>query len=568
MAVVKADGYGHGLLPAARAVLAGGADALGVAVLDEALALRAGRHHRAGAGLAARPGHRLRRRARPPTSRSRSTPSWGLDEVVAAARADRPHRPAAPKVDTGLSREGATPGGLARRWSRRPPARRPTATSRSSGCGATWPTPTPRPTRRSAAQVRVFEEAVAIAAGRRPHRRAPAPGQLGGHGRAAGHLVRHGPAGHRPLRARPARRTDPRAHGLRPAMTVRAAVALTKRVPAGVGVSYGHTYFPERETTLALVPVGYADGVPRAAGNRAPVLAAGAQRTIAGRVCMDQFVLDVGDDAGASPGTRSSCGARATAASRPRSSGPTRSTPSTTSWSPGSAGGSPAATSARPGRSDGAPRSRRPSTPRHAGHRRGRRRPGRRRHRGRRGGQPRRGPPGAARPSSVRRARDRAAPSTPTPTCGRTTRSGRASRPADRTALVQTDDGVLLAVEEIGPRDAPLTVVFVHGYTLSMASWTLPAADAGRRAGHRQRPPPRRPAGLLRPARARRLRPRGRPSARRSSSSRRDLAAVLEARVPRGPVVLVGHSMGGMTIMGAGRAAARAVRHRGSSASR
>jgi alanine racemase len=90
---------------------------------------------------------------------------------------------------------------------------------------------------------------------------------------------------------------DPAAHGLRPAMTVRAGVALTKRVPAGVGVSYGHTYFPERETTLALVPVGYADGVPRAAGNRAPVLAGGEQRTIAGRVCMDQFVVDVGDAA-------------------------------------------------------------------------------------------------------------------------------------------------------------------------------------------------------------------------------------------------------------------------------
>ena len=72
-------------------------------------------------------------------------------------------------------------------------------------------------------------------------------------------------------------------------------------MPAGSGVSYGHTYFTERETTLALVPVGYADGVPRAAGNRAPVLAAGAQRIIAGRVCMDQFVLDVGD-ASVAPG--------------------------------------------------------------------------------------------------------------------------------------------------------------------------------------------------------------------------------------------------------------------------
>jgi alanine racemase len=79
-------------------------------------------------------------------------------------------------------------------------------------------------------------------------------------------------------------------------MTVQARVALTKRVPAGAGVSYGHTYTTATETTLALVPVGYADGVPRAAGNRAPVLAAGAQRRIAGRVCMDQFVLDVGDD--------------------------------------------------------------------------------------------------------------------------------------------------------------------------------------------------------------------------------------------------------------------------------
>src|SRR3712207_5775988 len=88
---------------------------------------------------------------------------------------------------------------------------------------------------------------------------------------------------------------DPAQYGLRPAMTVHARVALTKRVPGGTGVSYGHTYVTAQDTTLVLVPVGYADGVPRAAGNRAPVLAAGARRTIAGRVCMDQFVLDVGD---------------------------------------------------------------------------------------------------------------------------------------------------------------------------------------------------------------------------------------------------------------------------------
>ncbi len=62
---------------------------------------------------------------------------------------------------------------------------------------------------------------------------------------------------------------------------------------------------------------------------------------------------------------------------------------------------------------------------------------------------------------------------------------------ADRTALVQTSDGVLLAVEEVGPLDAPLTVVFVHGYTLSMASWTFQRRDLGRELatgnGHRPR---------------------------------------------------------------------------------
>jgi alanine racemase len=85
--------------------------------------------------------------------------------------------------------------------------------------------------------------------------------------------------------------------GLRPAMTVRARVALTKRVPAGQGVSYGHTYHTARETTLALVPLGYGDGVPRAASNAGPVQLGGGRRTVAGRVCMDQVVLDVGDDA-------------------------------------------------------------------------------------------------------------------------------------------------------------------------------------------------------------------------------------------------------------------------------
>jgi alanine racemase len=85
-------------------------------------------------------------------------------------------------------------------------------------------------------------------------------------------------------------------YGLRAAMTARARVMLTKRVPAGQGVSYGHTYITERETTLAVVPLGYADGIPRHASNTGPIQLAGRTRKIAGRVCMDQVVVDCGDD--------------------------------------------------------------------------------------------------------------------------------------------------------------------------------------------------------------------------------------------------------------------------------
>jgi alanine racemase len=220
---------------------------------------------------------------------------WALDEVVAAARATG--RPARLHlfVDTGLSREGAT----VEKW---PGLVEAAARAEADGdvvVTGLWShmayadAPT-HPT--IGAQVRVFEEAVSLAraAGLTDARR-----HLANSAATIAlpetwyDMVRPGVAlyGLDPLGGNAAD------HGLHPAMSVRATVVLTKRVPAGVGVSYGHTYSPATETTLALVPVGYADGVPRASGNRAPVLAAGAQRTIAGRVCMDQFVLDVGDDA-------------------------------------------------------------------------------------------------------------------------------------------------------------------------------------------------------------------------------------------------------------------------------
>ncbi|SEO68153.1 alanine racemase [Trujillonella endophytica] len=292
MAVVKADGYGHGLVPSARAALAGGADELGVAVIEEALALRA-------AGVTApllawlnAPGEDFAAALTADVEVSVNA-TWGVDEVVAAARSTGRTARLHLKIDTGLSRGGATP----QEW---PDLVAAAARAQAGGevevvglwshlAYADAPT---HPT--IGRQKAVFDEAVGLArdAGLRDARR-----HLANSAATVAlpetwyDLVRPGIAvyGLDPLGG------DPSAHGLRPAMTVQARVLLTKRVPAGVGVSYGHTYSPTTETTLAVVPVGYADGVPRAGGNRAPVLAGGAQRTIAGRVCMDQFVLDVGD---------------------------------------------------------------------------------------------------------------------------------------------------------------------------------------------------------------------------------------------------------------------------------
>jgi alanine racemase len=82
--------------------------------------------------------------------------------------------------------------------------------------------------------------------------------------------------------------------GLIPAMTVKCAVTLVKSIRAGEGVSYGHTWIAERDTTVALMPIGYADGVFRSLGGRLEVLINGRRRPGVGRICMDQFLVDLG----------------------------------------------------------------------------------------------------------------------------------------------------------------------------------------------------------------------------------------------------------------------------------
>jgi alanine racemase len=296
MAVVKADAYGHGLLPVARAAVDGGAAWLGTALLDEGLALRA-------AGLTEPrvlswlldPADAWGEAVAADIDLSASAP-WAVAAAAAGAReAGRPARLHL-KVDSGLGRAGSPADG----W-----ADLVAAALAAQAAGAVqvvglwshlaYADDPHHPTTDS--QLAAFRAAVSVAeaAGVRAEVRhlANSAATLT---RPDTHfdLVRPGLAvyGLSPVPDH----AGPAELGLRPVMTLAARLALVKRVPAGQGVSYGHRYVTAKETTLALVPLGYGDGIPRHATNTGPVLAAGAVRTVAGSVCMDQFVVDLGDD--------------------------------------------------------------------------------------------------------------------------------------------------------------------------------------------------------------------------------------------------------------------------------
>jgi alanine racemase len=89
---------------------------------------------------------------------------------------------------------------------------------------------------------------------------------------------------------------------LRQAMTVKTRIAFLKEVPAGTGLSYGHTFVTARPSRIATVPFGYADGYPRHASNRTAMLVRRGRAPVVGRVCMDQTLLDVTDIPGVAVG--------------------------------------------------------------------------------------------------------------------------------------------------------------------------------------------------------------------------------------------------------------------------
>lgn len=293
MAVVKADGFGHGAVRVARAALRAGATWLGVTSVTEALALRE-------AGMSAPTLSWLHG----PDDDFAALINAGVDVGVSTtthlhAVADAVHLLGVPatvqlKADTGLSRNGATGDdwpelvAWARKYEREGGIRVRGVWSHLADADLPG---TPELGR----QVATFEEALRIArsAGLDPDlvHLANSAAALSAP-RTRFDLCRIGIAlyGVDPFGA-----TGPGEFGLHAAMTLRTSVINVKRVPAGTGVSYGPEHVTGAATTLALLPLGYADGLPRAAEGRAEVWLGGRRCPIAGRIAMDQCVVDVGD---------------------------------------------------------------------------------------------------------------------------------------------------------------------------------------------------------------------------------------------------------------------------------
>jgi alanine racemase len=294
MAVVKADGYGHGAVPVARAALDAGAEWLGVALVEEGAELRA-------AGIDAR----VLVLSEPPPPAAPAVVALGLTpvaytrpgiEALAKAVADSGADPLPVhlKVDTGMHRVGCSVAdacGLAESIATRDELRLEGVLTHLAVADEPDNPYTPDQLdrfdtllddlRRAGVEFDLVHAANSAAL-------------LAFADRARFDLVRCGIAVY----------GVPPAPGLAgrvplvPAMAVKARVSHVKRLPAGAQLSYGLRYTMPREGTVATVPVGYADGVPRAlSATGGEVLARGRRHPMAGAVTMDQLMVDVGDAA-------------------------------------------------------------------------------------------------------------------------------------------------------------------------------------------------------------------------------------------------------------------------------
>lgn len=290
MAVVKADGFGHGMIPVATTALAHGATWLGVTSLAEAMRLRDATITAPVLSWIHVPDEDFAPAIVRDIDLSVSSIAH-LDGIAACAERTGMYANVHLKLDTGLSRNGAPTDwwpdlvAAARRYERAGLVQvRGVWSHLVSGEHPRDPS--------VLSQLRRFEEgiAVATAAGLDPILRHLAnSAAILSAPDTHFDLVR---AGIGLYGVQPVAGLE---FDLRPAMTLRARTNMVKRVPLGTGVSYDHEYITRKDTTLALVPLGFADGVPRRAGSQGEVWLNGTRCRVAGRVAMDQFVVDAGD---------------------------------------------------------------------------------------------------------------------------------------------------------------------------------------------------------------------------------------------------------------------------------
>ena len=294
MAVVKADGYGHGATQVARAALAAGAGEIGVATIEEALALRRDGITAPVLAWLHRPGTDFAPALQSDIQVALSSPRQ-LEDLLVAAKLTGVTADVTVKVDTGLSRNGVSPAeypamltALSRAVADEAIRLRGIMSHLAHGDNPDNPVNDLQAGRLADMRNQAREKGVHFEISHLSN----SPAAMTRHDLAYD-MVRTGIAvyGLSPI----PERGDLE---LRPAMTLKAPIALVKSVSAGEGVSYGHTWVADRETTLALVPIGYADGVFRPLSGRMSVMINGRLRPNVGRICMDQFVVDLGPDAG------------------------------------------------------------------------------------------------------------------------------------------------------------------------------------------------------------------------------------------------------------------------------
>ena len=290
MAVVKADGYGHGATRVARAALAAGAAELGVATVDEALALRADGITAPVLAWLHAPGVDFVPALLADIEIAVSSVRQ-LDELLDAVRRTGRTATVTVKVDTGLNRNGVAPAQYPSMLTAlRQAVAEDAIRLRGLMSHMVYADQPDNPI--NDVQAQRFSEMLAQARDqgvRFEVAHLSNSSATMSRSDLAFDMVRPGIAvyGLSPV-------PQLGDMGLIPAMTVKCTVALVKSIHAGEGVSYGHTWIAERDTTVALMPIGYADGVFRSLGGRLDVLINGRRRPGVGRICMDQFLVDLG----------------------------------------------------------------------------------------------------------------------------------------------------------------------------------------------------------------------------------------------------------------------------------